>query len=71
MHAKRHPNQRAWPICELVLFRVQLNSLDFMSGQQAVAKGAHLSPTYPLRQKQPQVATAAAILQIGGDILVR
>jgi hypothetical protein len=30
-----------------------------------VAKSAHLSATYRLRQKQPQVTTAAAVLRIG------
>jgi hypothetical protein len=39
-----------------------------MSGQQALAKGARLSPTYPLRQKQPQVSTPAASLQVGRNI---
>jgi hypothetical protein len=35
-----------------------------------VAKGAHLLPGYRLCQKQPQVATATAFLQIAGNILV-
>lgn len=69
MHAEGHADQRAWPVCELVLFRVQFHSLNCVSGQQAVAKGAHILPTYPLRQKQPQVAAAAAFLQICRDAL--
>ena len=41
-----------------------------MSGQQAVAKGASLSPVHRLRQKQPQATAAAASLQIGAHVLV-
>jgi hypothetical protein len=63
--------ERARAICKLVLFRVQFHSLDLVGSQQAVAKGPGLSPGHRLRQKQPQVATAAALLQIGGDLLAR
>jgi hypothetical protein len=59
VHPKRHPYQRAWAICKRILFREQLNSLDLMSGQQALTKGPRLSPGNRLGQKQPQVTTAA------------
>jgi hypothetical protein len=39
-----------------------------MSGQQAVAKGAYLLPSCCLCQKQPQVATTTAFLQIDRNI---
>jgi hypothetical protein len=69
VHAKRHPDQGAWFICEMVLFRVQLHSLDLVSSQQPIAKSAHLSPVHRFCQKQPQVTAAAATLQIGGNLL--
>ena len=69
MDAKGHADQRPWAVRESILFRVQFNSLHVVSGQQAVAKGAHLSPSDPLRQKQPQVTTAPTSLQIGRHIL--
>jgi len=40
-----------------------------VSGQQAVAKGAHVLPSDRLRQKQLQVTTAPTSLQIGRHIL--
>jgi hypothetical protein len=63
--------ERARAICQLVLFRVQFHSLDLVGSQQAVAKGPGLSPGNSLGQKQPEMATAAAFLQIGGDLLAR
>ena len=55
----------------MVLFRAQLHSFNLVCGQQAVAKGAYLLPAHRLRQKQPQVATTAALLQVDRNILIR
>ena len=49
VHAKRHPDQRVRAVCEPVLFRLQLYSLDLVSSQQAMAKGAQLSSGDSLR----------------------
>jgi hypothetical protein len=69
VHAKRHPNQRARAIYQMILLRVQIHPLDFVSSQQSLAKGARLSSSNRLGQKQPQVVTAAASLQIGQNVL--
>jgi hypothetical protein len=69
VHTEGHSNQRAWTICKLVLFRVQLHSLDLVSSQQPLAKSPRLSPGNRLGQEQPQVATTSAFLQIGGNVL--
>jgi len=51
VYAKRHLDQRARPICQLILFREQLHPLNPVYGQQPQAKGPRLSPGNRPHQK--------------------
>jgi len=69
MHTKRHANQGTGTISQSILFREQLHPLDPVCGQQPQTKGPSLASGRSLSQKQPQMVTAAASLQICESIL--
>ena len=70
MHAEWHPDQRAWATGELVLLGEQLDVLDFVRVQEALAKRAGVSPADGLCQKQPEMTSASAPLQVGRNVLL-